>query len=315
MREYDVLTFLDTCADLIVDLGETVPEFDQKEKLVRDFGLYMGGSACIFASQCAKLQLSTVGVGVVGEDSFGGLVRETLRESGVDTSYLTTDSAVKTSLGISLNRGTDRAILTYDQSIQAVNASMASEELLKKARHLHIASYYLLRNLGPGLEDLCARARRLGLTVSLDTNWDPAERWELPLELLRQVDVFLPNEREIRFLSGREDLEEAMAYFLRYVPVLAVKLGERGAVAATREERVSLPSRQVPVADTVGAGDSFDGGFLWGYLNGLGLEESLRAGILCGAGNVACFGGCQGQIGLKRLEKERTNRWQCCEEI
>lgn len=311
-KKFDVLTVFDSCVDLIVDLGDTVPEFDQKEKLVRDFGLYMGGSACIFAAQCAKLGLSTAGVGVVGKDTFGQLVSGTLRDCGVDTSYLREDGTVKTGLGIALVRGKDRSILTYDQSIQEVESSWVTQEMLEHTRHLHIASYYLLKNLRPGLEEILRQAKELGVTVSLDTNWDPEERWELPEELLKQVDVFLPNEAEIQLLSGKKTLAEAIDYYLQAIPMVVVKRGEQGAVAATRERREEVPAKKVSVADTVGAGDSFDGGFLFGYLQGYSLEKSLEIGVACGSGNVSCFGGYNGQPTLEQV-KHLTESGKACE--
>ena len=296
MKKYDILTIFDTCVDLIVDLGDTIPEFDQKEKLVQDFGLYMGGSACIFATQCAKLGLSVAGVGVLGQDPFGNLVKDTLSKCGVSTEYLTQDSRIKTSLGISLNKGEDRSILTYDQSIQAVDASMVTDEMLASARHLHLASYYLLGNLRPHSVELLGRAKKLGLTTSLDTNWDPEEKWELPREILGLVDVFLPNDKEIKFLSGCQDLEASVAYFLAHIPVVAVKLGKEGALAAVGQKKIRIPAIPTKVADTVGAGDSFDGGFLCAYLRGYSVEQSVQLGVYCGSGNVSRFGGYDGQI-------------------
>lgn len=295
-KKYEVLTVFDTCVDLIVDLGETIPEFDQKEKLVKDFGLYMGGSACIFAAQCAKLGLSATGVGILGQDAFGALVKETLASSGVDVSHVKEDPLVKTGLGISLNRGADRSILTYDQSIRAVKASMVTDGLLAQARHLHLASYYLLEGVAREAVSLLRRAKALGLTVSLDTNWDPSEQWEIPPELWKLVDVFLPNENEICLLSGRNAPEEALEYFRRIVPLVVMKRGEKGAVAASERELAALPTVPTKVADTVGAGDSFDGGFLYGFLRGWPLEKALRLGILCGSHNVSCFGGYAGQL-------------------
>lgn len=300
-KRFDVLTIFDSCVDLIVDLGEIVPEFDQKEKLVQDFGLYMGGSACIFATQCAKLGLATAGVGAIGTDVFGQLISKTLRASGVDTRYVREDIGIKTGLGIALVRGKDRSILTYDQSILAVEPSWITGEMLENARHLHVASYYLLRNLRPGLLEILQRAKRMGMTVSLDTNWDPEERWELPDELLQQVDVFLPNETEIQLLSGKKTLSEAIEHFLKRIPVVVVKRGEKGAVASTRERREEALAERVQVADTVGAGDSFDGGFLFGYLRGYPLRKSLEIGVACGSGNVSCFGGYEGQPTLRQI--------------
>lgn len=296
---WDVLTILDTCVDLVVNLGNTRIEFDQKEKFVDSFSLEMGGSACIFACQCAKLGLSCAGIGVVGDDVFGRLVREKLVGTAVDVTHLYTDTKWKTGMGTLLNRGSDRAILTYNGTIGAVTPDMVTDDLLKNARHLHIASYYLLTGMRADMPDLAWRAKRLGLTVSLDTNWDPEEAWKLPQELLEAVDVFFPNDNEVKLLSGRTDICAAMDYFKK-IPVLVVKRGKDGAIAHSNGRVYRAGAIAIPVADTVGAGDSFDAGFLYGWLHNMPIETCLRAGIYCGSMNVRANGG----IASQALEDE-----------
>lgn len=300
-RKYDVATIFDACVDLIVHLGNVTPDFGQKEQLVQDFGVYLGGSACIFASQCAKLGLSTAGAGLAGEDAFGKIVLDELRGSGVDISYLKTSSACKTSVGVALNKGNDRCTLTYSDSIRLVEKSMVPDGLLRQSRHLHIASYYLLSGLRQDLCEILKQAKQYGLTISLDTNWDPEERWELPEELLQYVDILLPNEQELLFLSGEKSLSRAIARFLSAVPLIVVKMGAQGAAAATKDGMECIQAPAVPIADTIGAGDSFDAGFLYGYLHGRPLREYLGYAVECGSANVSAFGGCGGQLDLSRL--------------
>jgi sugar/nucleoside kinase (ribokinase family) len=179
---------------------------------------------------------------------------------------------------------------------------MITDRLLASARHLHIGSYYLLEGIHDALPDLLCRAKAMGLTVSLDTNWDPKEEWRLPEELLKYVDVFMPNENEIILCSGKQNFNDACSYFAELVPVVAVKQGGKGGTVLYDHRTVSLPPEQVAVVDTVGAGDSFDGGFLFGYLNGWPIEKCLRAALYCGSMNTACAGGIDGQAHLKEME-------------
>ena len=303
VKIYDVLTVFDACVDMVVKLGNVVPEFAQKEKLVDSVSIEMGGSNCIFASQCAKLGLKTTGIGVIGKDSFGMIVKDSLSANGVDTSFLKVDENINTAIGISLDRGHDRAILTYDESIRAVNPEMVTDEILGRARHLHIGSYYLLAGIKNELIDIMKRARRYSATISLDTNWDPREEWELPVELLELVDIFFPNENEIKLLSGNNDIDAAASYFLQYVPVVALKLGSDGAKVYSGETVISAKPLNVEVRDTIGAGDSFDAGFLYGFLNNLPLELCLKCGLFCGSMNVTQAGGCKGQADVKMLRE------------
>ena len=81
-----------------------------------------------------------------------------------------------------------------------------------RARHLHVGSYFLQTGLQEGLPELLAQARAQGLTVSLDTGWDPDEGWDSGLwETLAQTDVFLPNGDEARSITGGTDAEAALA--------------------------------------------------------------------------------------------------------
>ncbi len=301
-RKYDVLCALDTCVDVLVQCGQVVPEFGQKEQLIEGYEMELGGSNGIFGCQAAKLGLQVAGIGVVGGDFFGSFVREKLKEAGVDITYLQENIEKKTALGITLCRDDgDRGILTYLGTLDEVEPWQMSDELLLQARHLHIGSYYLMGKIRRGSQDLVRRAKSLGLTVSLDTNWDPEEKWGEELwELLPMIDVFLPNDTEIQAITKEKNLSRAMEMLGRQVPVVAVKCGGQGARAYSRGQWYTVESSSVPVVDTVGAGDSFDGGFLYGYLNGRNIKECLQIGCFCGSHNVTKAGGVAGQPTLEQ---------------
>jgi sugar/nucleoside kinase (ribokinase family) len=299
--KYDVITILDTCADLVVNLGDATPEFGQKEKWVDSFSLEMGGSNCIFASQCAKLGLRTAGAGFVGADAFGRVVLDGLQSAGVDASHVITDDKLGTGLGVILTRGADRAILTYSGTIGAASPALVNDELLISARHLHVGSYYLLTGLIGVLPGIFARAKKLGLSTSLDTNWDPSEEWALPDEILASVDIFMPNENEAMHLTRAGKAEEAARLLAERIPVVAVKQGAEGGMAVSGDRFAMLPAVDVDVADTIGAGDSFDAGFIYGILNAWELRDCLRAGLYCGSMNAARAGGTAGQARLEGL--------------
>ena len=302
MKEFDVITAFDICLDFLVDLGDTIPEFGQKEKLVRAYELEMGGSACIFATQCAKLGLKTTGPGTVGNDSFGKFMTDALKNAGVDTSYIR-QNPDKTALTICLTKtGGDRSILTYMGAMDTVNPGWI-EELLPKTRHLHVCSYYLLKDLQESYPGLLKKAKESGVTVSLDTNWDPDENWDGGIkDILPYVDVFLPNENELMYITGKNNVSEALEYAGEIVPVIAVKCGENGAFAYCRGETYKCDAMKIPVADTVGAGDSFNGGFIYGYLSKLPFDECLKIATTCGSLNATQYGGSKGQPDLEGVK-------------
>jgi sugar/nucleoside kinase (ribokinase family) len=298
----DILIAGEINPDLILT-GDVKPEFDQVEKLVDSAALTIGSSSAIFACGAARLGLKVAFIGVCGEDVFGRFMLEEMQKRGVDISNVVIRKDGQTGLSVILSSGVDRAILTHPGLIDALRAADVSDALLGQARHLHVASYFLQTNLQPGLPDLFRRARRFGLTTSLDTNYDPSENWAGFDELLSVTDVFLPNEKEAMSLSGEINVDLAARRLGTRVEALGIKLGATGALGVHRDQMVRVPSIPVNVVDTVGAGDSFDAGFLFGYLHNWELEKSLRLACACGALSTQKAGGTQAQPALEEAMK------------
>jgi sugar/nucleoside kinase (ribokinase family) len=200
-----------------------------------------------------------------------------------------------------LSTATDRAILTHVGSMDCLRADQITDRLLARSRHIHVASYFLQSALQPGLPDLFRRAHALGLTTPLDPNWDTSSKWSGVEELLPYVNVFLPNENEALALTGSTNDEQALAYLTKKCPWVAVKLGARGAIAGRGSETARSPALKVDVVDTTGAGDSFDGGFLYGYLHGWSLERALKLGAACGSLSTRKAGGTTAQATLEEV--------------
>jgi len=303
-KKYDVLTFGDLCVDLIINGRDVVPEFGQKEKLVEDYFLEMGGSCSIFACQAAKLGLRAAIVGKLGKDQYGKLIYDTLKDAGVSTDYIVFDENLKTGLSVALNKVDDRAILTYNGTIDEVGPEDISDELLRSTRHLHIGSYFLMKKIQPHYPSIIKKLKEAGATISLDTNWDPEEKWASGLhDILPLVDIIFPNDNEAKAITGESDTDNAIMKLREIIPIVVVKKGKDGAVAYKDDKVYAAPAIDVPKKDAVGAGDSFDGGFLYGFLSGKSIEECLRIGNICGSLNVRCVGGTKGQPRLDEVLK------------
>ncbi len=302
MPIFDLLTFGDLCVDLVISGRDVTPQFGQVEKLVDDYALEMGGSCSIFACQAARLGVRTALLGKVGDDDFGRLILSRMDECGVDLRHVSTDPGLKTGLSLALCPPGDRAILTYMGTINILQPRDVSDELLASARHLHHGSYFLHTGLRPGMGGIFRRAHALGLTTSLDTNWDPDDRWTGLDDLLPLTDVFFPNEEEALRISGRSTVDQAAADFIAMgVRIVALKLGKKGARVYTREG-ITLSQTSTPVSggDSIGAGDSFDGGFLAAWLRGLPLERALQVAMACGRGVASRIGGLAGQLSAEQ---------------
>ena len=303
MRRFDVVVAGEINPDLILS-GEVQPAFGQVETLVDSAELVIGSSSVIFACGAARLGLKVAFTGLCGDDYFGHFMLAEMQKRQVDTGNVRVVPGGATGLSVILNRGADRAILTHMGLIPDLKAEDVSDELLRQARHLHVASYFLQRAIQPGLPDLFQRALRCGLSTSLDTNYDPSEQWLGFEALLPVTNVFLPNETEARSLARAATLEAAADKLAGMVATLAIKLGAAGALGVSDTRRVRLASLPVEVADTVGAGDSFDAGFIYGYLNGWAFENSMRLGVVCGALSTRKPGGTAAQATLEEAYRE-----------
>jgi sugar/nucleoside kinase (ribokinase family) len=294
MPRFDVLVAGEINPDLILT-GDVVPEFGQVEKLVESATLTIGSSSAIFACGAARLGLKVAFIGMCGDDVFGRFMLDEMLKRQVDIENVIVSPSGSTGLSVILNQESDRAILTHPGLIAELKASDISDNLLHNSRHLHVASYFLQTKLQRDLSNLFRRTRALGLTTSLDTNYDPSEKWNGFDELLSVTNVFLPNEKEALSLSGESNVDEATSRLGSKVDALAIKLGAEGALGVCDGAKVRVASIPANVVDTVGAGDSFDAGFVYGYLNQWSLEKSLRLACVCGALSTQQAGGTNGQ--------------------
>ena len=301
---FDLLVVGEINPDLILRGDDLSPAFGQAEKLVDGAALTVGSSSVMAACGAARLGLRTAFIGVVGDDVFGHFMLDALRTRGVDTTACRVDASVPTGFSVILSQPADRAILTYPGSIARLRLRDIDPDILRRARHLHVGGYFLLDALRPDLSELFGRAKAQGLSTSLDTNWDPSGRWNVDPEKLWPVcDVFLPNEAEACHIARTETLGAALDVLGTQLPTLAVKTGVRGGIARQGSQTASAAPLEIDVVDTTGAGDSFDAGFLYGYLTGRSLGESLRLACACGSLSTRGVGGTERQPTLPEVEQ------------
>jgi sugar/nucleoside kinase (ribokinase family) len=292
MPRFDVTIAGELNLDLILyGLPADLPP--ERELLADRMMLTLGSSSAIVAHNLAALGCKVGFISRIGNDPLGAIAIERLSDGGVDVSKVRREEGDKqTGLTVILQRTLERNILTYPGTIFDLTLEDLDLEYLTDAGHFHLSSYYLQRGLHAQVGELFRRLKAEGLTISLDTNDDPEDRWEGGLsDVLRYVDVFLPNAREARLITKSNDLETAVARLAEQVPLVVVKLGEQGAMAQRGPERFRSPAVKVSLVDPVGAGDSFDAGFLSQYVHGADLPICLAAGNKAGAFSTTRPGG------------------------
>lgn len=301
-EEARVLVAGDANVDLVLT-GDVVPRFGQEEQLLDGAALVLGSSAGIVAHGLARLGVDVSLVACVGDDEFGRVTTAQLREGGVDTDTVRVVPGSATGLSVILSAPADRSILTDVGAMTAVRADDVRAALAaarasgRPYTHLHVASWFLLPELAAGLPALFAELRADGVTVSLDTNWDPAGRWEGLAEALPHVDVFLPNVEELRavaaVLGGPTDDESAARAVAARGPAVVVKAGRDGGWSVRDGEPVvAHPGLVLDVVDTTGAGDSFDAGWLAAACTGTADDrDRLRWATTAGSLSTRAAGG------------------------
>ena len=265
----------------------------ERELLADRMMLTLGSSSAIVAHNLAALGSRVGFQSRIGDDPLGAIALERLQQGGVDTSRVRhVSGAITTGLTVILHHQSWRNILTYAGTIAELSWEDLDLDYLSDSRHFHFSSYYLQRALLPSVGELFRFLKSKGVTISLDTNDDPEDRWEGNLkDVLQYVDVFLPNEREACKAAGTEDLQAAVRKLSDWVRLLVVKMGRQGAIAQRGTESFTSPAKLVDAVDPVGAGDSFDAGFLHQYVRGADIPTCLAGGNLAGALSTTRPGG------------------------
>jgi len=304
-RDLDVLVLGEINPDVIVRAADPTPVFGQVERFVDSIDMVIGSSSAIFACGAVRLGLRTAFVGVVGDDPMGRFMLDAMRERGIDVEGCRVDPEVPTGATVILTNGVDRAILTAPGTVPLLRGEDVPETLVARARHVHVGSLFMLDALRPALAARLAAARRAGVTTSVDCNWDPREAWDGGIwDILRETDVFLPNAAEATRIAGIDDVEAAAGRLAAAGPrVVAVKCGADGALAATPDGTlVRVPSLAVDAVDTTGAGDSFDAGFVAGFVAGRPVRDCLALGAAAGSLSTRAIGGTASQPTLADAE-------------
>jgi len=291
MPRFDVTIAGELNLDLILyGLPTELPP--ERELLANRMVLTLGSSSAIVAHNLASLGSRVGFQSLIGNDELGQIALKSLGDGDVDVSKVRRSAERQSGVTVILHHDSGRQILTYSGTIAELTTADLDFEYLADSRHFHLSSFYLQSRLRPDVPELFKRMKAAGLTTSLDTNDDPEDRWTDDWQnVLRYVDVFLPNQREACKIARTDDIESAMQQLSQVVPLVVVKLGRDGALARRGKESFRSPAVPVDAVDPVGAGDSFDAGFLHRYLKGADLAACLSSGNLAAALSVTRPGG------------------------
>jgi len=246
-------------------------------------------------------------LGMVGRDAFGELALSILRSANVDLSEIGRSQAPTTASICPVNAAGDRLFMHRVGSSAEVFPEPIefTPRLLDGMAHFHLANVFALAQLRARAPESLDRARKAGLTTSLDTGWDARGRWIEDIEgCLPHLDLLFMNQDEARMLSGSADPEQAARRMQALgASDVVIKLGAEGCAVFTTDGVERFPAFEVNVVDTTGAGDCFVGGFLAALSRGACYGEAARFANAVGALSVQKLGAINGVRTLAETEE------------
>ncbi len=243
--------------------------------------LQPGGSAANTAAWIGAMGGQVTLVGCVGNDDFGRAIRDELAALHVEQHVHVADRLPTGTCVVIVDHRRERTMFPDSGANSALPAAAFDGDLITTGSHVHLTGYTLLNPASrrAGVAAL-ERARAVGATCSIDPSSVGPLRHQLGLfrELLPHLDAILANAEEAMVLTGAEDEASALEMLAGIVPLVIVKRGRQGVLAACAGERIDAPAPAARVVDTTGAGDAFAAGFLPAWMAGSGLGAAVAAG-------------------------------------
>ena len=290
-KRWDVYVYGDVNVDIIIPGVDRFPAPGQEE-IVPVMNTYVGGGAALFTLGLGKLGLSPVFQGTVGKDCYGQMIREAFEQAHVDTELLETAEGEQTGISLSFTNEQDRSFLSFRGTNRGISLDKVDLDKVRQARHIHVTGYEG-ETTHESYESLLRRVKtETRATVSFDVGWDPGGNWSSRIyELFPWIDVLFMNETEAEHYGRTDSAEKAALDFARTCGQAVVKLGSKGSLAVKDGEIFRRPPDRVRAVDTTGAGDSFNAGYVYGFLKGQDIPVCLSFGNACGACSVSAYGG------------------------
>jgi len=254
----------------------------------------IGGSAFNTISALTSLGMETAFLGKVGQDADGDFYRNAYAAANGDISRFRFSKTEPTATCISLiTPDSERTMRTNLGASSTLTPEDISADDFKGITHFHAEGYMLFL---PGvLKKAMQLAKEAGCTVSFDfSSFEVVRIFRKDIEALldQYVDIIFANEDEAREFCGTENFEpeKAAEQLSSACSVAAVKLGKKGALLEQGGEICRIAPKIVKAVDTTGAGDLWQAGFLYGWLNGSGLQKAGELGSILGAEIVQVIG-------------------------
>lgn len=297
-KPYDVLVAGSYSLDLIFSGLAGLPKLGE-DLLAREFER-IPGEAYNSAVAMHRLGLKVGWAGDFGDDDFSRFALERARAEGLDESLFVHHKQPLRRISIAVSFPEDRAFITYydpDPRLPAIIKALATAS----ARLLYVPGLYFGPFMNVGLR--LARAKKMKIVMDGNSGSEVTLQNPGVRKAARSIDVLLPNAREARNLTGEDNLNKALMILGELCPLVVVKDGDRGAFACQGGEIFHADAIAITPADTTGAGDCFNAGFLKAWLDSLPTQDCLRWGNIVGGLSTLSLGGTGKVITIEEVKK------------
>ncbi len=308
--KFDLVVFGEFFSDMIFYHLSRRPRFGEESK-TDSFLVAPGGGLSTTAIAASRLGSVTGIITRVGADAEYLPTWNQIVQEKLDITACEYRKDVPTALTVCIAYKTDRMMVTNEPinaRLEDLLDNEAVQTKLEQTRHVHLAC--ALRRPAKW-HPLLRRLRERGVTISADFGWNPEISVNQLISIIRYCDFIFPNEHEARAITGTKSAMHALQKLQDWVRVPVVKLAAKGALLMAEGKVYRQPALAVPLVDATGVGDAFNGGFLHAFLHGMGWEDCLRAGNICGSLAGTRPGGSQGLPGpeeyKRQLVKMRNN--------
>jgi ribokinase len=264
------------------------------EVIAKNHLLDIGGSGGIFSAVLSELGIKTYIISKISNDTFGNYLIKRLGRHGVGVDKILIKESNSTGITISLTYAEDKMQVSSVGMVKKFNIGDIVFEGLENIAHVHFSSYYMMESLQDDYIKIISTIKKKygNITFSMDTNDDPSGEWNNKIyEILPHIDVFLINKKEALMITKKNNINDALEKLSKIVKTIVIKLGVEGYIAKHNGNIYSGDSLNADFKDSTGAGDNFDAGFIYGFLNNMEPEKSLYIGNICGAKSVEYLGG------------------------
>ena len=293
--------------ELLVEIMRTESNTPHGEICATYRGPFPSGAPAIFIDSAARMaksfKFSTGYIGVIGDDEFGYCITEKLKEDGVDITQIRVMNGKTTGIAFNqYNSDGSRKFIFAAGAAGETSPDDIKEDYFSDVKSLHIMGSGL--SISENSREACYKALKIAkeknpnVIISFDPNLRP-EMLEIETILtickpvLKSTKILLPSGEEAEMLAGLKGEKKACQKLLDMGPeIVILKQGKDGCIIFTREDSngIKVPGFKVKEIDPTGAGDSFGGAFIVGYLAGWDIQKTAKFANAVGALKVEYFG-------------------------